>query len=145
GFSQPVGIAADAAGRIYIADSGNTRIRRIDTDSVVSTVAGNGGYRNAPDGTPAAGSFLLTSPGLALRNSGALVIADTGNARIRLVESGGMRTIAGSGVRGCCFPERPATEDLISDPASIVEDRMGNLIFSDLRNTLIRSLSPEGK
>ena len=94
-FSAPFGVAADAAGNVYVADSGNCAIRKIARDGTVSTLAGNGREGNA-DGVGTAARFRHPR-GLGFAPDGSLVVADTANCRIRrLAMDGTVTTIAGS-------------------------------------------------
>lgn len=90
-FSSPEGIVADNAGNVYVADSGNSTIRKIAPGNVVTTLAGTAGTTGAQDGTGAGASF--NSPqGLAIDGSGNLYVADTGNNAIRKVTPTGVVT-----------------------------------------------------
>ena len=82
---EPEGVAVDALGNIYIADSYNERIRKVDANGVISTLAGNGGAGFAGDGGAAANSDLLSPDGVAVDSSGNVFISDTENERIRKV------------------------------------------------------------
>ena len=82
-FERPLGVAVDAAGRIYVADTGNHRIRRIDSDGTVSTLAGSGkkGFANGP----AADAQFDSPVGLCVAADGRLVVVDEGNHCVRTV------------------------------------------------------------
>ena len=92
----PTGLALDANGDLYISDSGNNRIRMVDADGVISTVAGSGEPGVAGEGGPAVDAQLQAPAGLAFDPSGDLVIVDQGNNLVRRVdEAGVITTIAG--------------------------------------------------
>jgi sugar lactone lactonase YvrE len=92
----PTGLALDANGNLYISDSGNNRIRMVDVDGVISTVAGSGEPGDAGEGGPAVDAQLQAPAGLAVSSSGELVIADQGNNLVRVVDTAGViTTIAG--------------------------------------------------
>ncbi|HYI94023.1 MAG TPA: hypothetical protein VEX68_10805, partial [Bryobacteraceae bacterium] len=100
-LARPAGVAVDGAGNLFIADSYNSRIRKVSPSGIISTAAG-GGIRNAfsgsGDGEPATSASLWYPAGVALDNIGNLFIADTGNQRIRKVTSNGtITTVAGTG------------------------------------------------
>jgi sugar lactone lactonase YvrE len=84
-LQQPAGVALDTAGNIYIADSGNNRIRKITPDGIISTVAGFGAAAFSGDGGPATAAALNNPQGVSVDSRGNLFIADTGNNRIREV------------------------------------------------------------
>ena len=98
-FNNPHGVAVDVAGMVYVADTANNRIRRIATDGVVSTVAGDGtaGFQNG-----AGSQARFNAPqGVAVDNQGNIYVADTGNAAVRKIDAGGtVSTLAGDGTVG---------------------------------------------
>ena len=100
-FRQPTDVAWDADGNIYISDTRNHRIRRIDASSgVISTFAGNGTAGSSGDGGPAASAQLNAPNGIAFDSAGNLFIADYGNRRIRRVSKDGIITmVVGCGKR----------------------------------------------
>jgi hypothetical protein len=96
----PEGVAVDAAGNVYIADSGNYRIRKVTVDGVMHTIAGNGQNSYSGDGGPAVSAALGPS-GIALDAAGNLFIADTTNMRVRQITLDGViNTKAGNGTAG---------------------------------------------
>jgi sugar lactone lactonase YvrE len=91
----------DRAGNVYIADSDNQRIRKVDTTGIISTVAGNGTTGFGGDGGPATSAKLFQPADVAVDTKGNFYIADRINFRIRMVDSSGtITTLAGSGVNG---------------------------------------------
>ncbi len=140
-FHTPSGIAVDAAGNVYVADTGNHRIRRIGADGVVSTLAGDG-VAGFADG-PAAQARFDAPMGVAVDASGRVYVADTYNDRIRVIEPDGtVRTAAGG--------EQPGNVDgfgagtRLDTPVALALDSHGNLLIADLYNNAIRRLSPDG-
>ncbi len=133
-LSIPLGAAVDAEGNLYIADTGNHRIRRVDalTDTV-TTFAGTGTAGFSGDGGPAADAQLSRPQGVALDAAGNLYIADTGNRRIRRIDAGTgiITTIAGTGEQGFGGDGGPATEALLYEIIALVVDRQGKLYISD--------------
>jgi uncharacterized protein (TIGR03437 family) len=93
---NPLAMAVDPAGSLYIADTGNQRVRKV-SGGVITTVAGNGTYGFTGDNGPATSAELWTPDGLAVDSAGNLYIADTGNDRIRKVSAGVIATVAGGG------------------------------------------------
>ena len=96
-LSDPAGVAVDNSGNIYVADSGNNRVRRISPTGVITTFAGTGTATFSGDGGPATNADLQTPRGVAVDASGNLYIADKYNDRIRKVAGGTITTVAGGG------------------------------------------------
>jgi uncharacterized protein (TIGR03437 family) len=139
---QPWQLALDGSGNLYVADWGNSRIRKINSTGVISTVAG-GGAGALGDGGPATaatiGGNLL---GIALDSAGNLYI--TSNARIRKVNAatGLISTIAGNGTAGFSGDGGLATNATINGANSISVDSSGNVYFTDEQNLRVRKLTP---
>jgi uncharacterized protein (TIGR03437 family) len=114
-FYQPEGIAIDSAGRMYIADTQNNRVRMI-ANGVVTTVAGTGIQGFSGDNGPAAAAQLSTPVAIAMDPAGNLYIADINNYRVRKISDGVISTVAGSvGVRACGVAADAAGNVYISD------------------------------
>ena len=126
-------VAVDGAGNLYIADTYNARIRRVDSTGTITTVVGSGEFGDSGDGGPAVEATLGdVSGGLAVDGAGNLYIADNNNHRIRKVDSTGtITTIAGSGEYGYSGDGGPAVEAALADPKSVAVDGAGNLYFAD--------------
>lgn len=116
----PIGVTLDRAGSLYLSDTANHRVRKVDRQGVISTVAGTGEQGFAGDGGPAVTAMLDTPIGIAVDPQGSLYIVDNGNCRVRKVDPAGrITTVAGAGVENQPGKQRgwqPA------DPASIVSD-----------------------
>ena len=107
-LNNPTGVAVDSAGNLYIADSGNNRIRKV-ANGVIATVAGNGFKGFFGDNGPAT-SAVLDQPGdIAVDSAGNLYISDPDNQRIRKVANGVITTVAGNGMFGFGGDNGPAT------------------------------------
>ncbi len=142
---SPNDVAGDALGNLYIADSWNHRIRRIDPDGIITTVAGTGEAGFGGDGGAAVEARLSLPFALAVDSSGNLYIADFGNRRIRKVDhSGVITTVAGSGHRGSQGDGGPATRAELSPPTGIAVDAGGTLFIADQFNHRIRRVDPAG-
>ena len=141
----PVGVAADTAGNLYIADWNNDRIRKVDSSGVITTIAGTEERGFSGDGGPATEAGLYRPTGIAMDAAGNLYIADTDNHRIRKVDSsGGITTIAGTGERGSGGDGGPATEAQLGSPFGVAADTAGNLYIADRFNHRIRRVDSAG-
>jgi DNA-binding CsgD family transcriptional regulator/sugar lactone lactonase YvrE len=139
------GIAAADSGELYIADSGNNRIRRLDLNGTVQTVVGTGAGSFEGDGGPAALAALADPRGVATDRSGNLFIADTANDRIRKVDPGGViTTIAGTGHRSFSGDGGLATSAELNTPVGLAIDLEGDLYVADAGNHRVRKISPSG-
>jgi sugar lactone lactonase YvrE len=144
-LNGPWGLAVDATGNLFIADSDNHRVRRVDTAGVMTTIAGYGfeGYNG--DGNFAIFSGLAHPLGVAVDGTGNVWIADTRNDRIRRVSTGGIiSTVAGTGVRGFSGDGALALAAQLSLPASIKLDASGNAYVTDSGNYRVRKFADGG-
>ena len=144
---SPVGVALDGSGNLYIADTGNNRIRKVDTNGVITTVAGSGGYGPgnsggySGDNGPATSAELSSPTSLVVDTAGNLYIADGGNSVIRKVSTGGtITTIAGTGVTGYSGDGGPAVNAKLCAPTGVALDSAGNLYIADWCNSRIRKI-----
>jgi uncharacterized protein (TIGR03437 family) len=137
----PRAIAFDSAGNYYLADSGNGRIRKVNSKGTISTVAGNGTLGFAGDGSAATGANLNQPSGVALDSQGNIYIADTLNARIRKVSSSGtITTVAGNGLASYSGDGGSATGAQLNGPLGIASDNSGNLFVADSQNGVVRTV-----
>jgi ABC-type amino acid transport substrate-binding protein/DNA-binding CsgD family transcriptional regulator len=151
-LDAPEGVAVDSAGNVYIADTGNNRIREVDhATGVIKTVVGGGST------DPFSGNYLdpltmrLTHPeGVAVTSDGAVVVADTrAHAIYELPHDaagsfGPMRRLAGTGTRGSSEDGGPAAAALISEPRGLAIDQQGNVVFADSGNNRIKKIDRHG-
>ena len=144
---QPSGIATDAAGNIYIADSANNRIRKIATNGIITTVAGNGTRGFAGDAGAATAAQLAYPMGVWVSATNEIFIADTFNNRVRKVDtSGNISTVAGNGNYGFSGDSGLATAAQLANPYFAMADSSGNILIADYSNNRIRKvLSADGK
>jgi len=126
---SPQGLAADAAGNLFIATQG--LIRKVDLAGTITTFAGNGVQGFSGDGGPATNAQLFQPHGLAVDGPGNLFIADAGNQRVRKVDTAGtITTIAGTGVFGHAGDGGPATSAELVDPRDVTLDGSGGLLLA---------------
>ncbi|MGH2691416.1 MAG: Ig-like domain-containing protein [Actinomycetota bacterium] len=141
----PRDVAVDAAGNVFIADTYNHRIRRVSTGGTITTVAGNGTSGFSGDGGSAASAQLRFPEGVWVDSAGNIYIADTGNQRIRKVNtSGTISTLAGTGVAGFSGDGGAATAAQLNEPEDVTTDAAGNLYIADRENHRIRKVSAGG-
>lgn len=139
----PEGVAVDAGGNVYIADTGNGCIRKISSNGTITTVAGNGTQGFSGDGGAATSAQLSYPRGVIADGSGNLYIADFGNGRVRKVSANGtINTVAGSGVSDASGDGGPAVAAGLS-PQGVAVDSSGNLYIADFNN-LVWKVSPSG-
>ncbi|MGA3044259.1 MAG: IPT/TIG domain-containing protein, partial [Bryobacteraceae bacterium] len=144
-LNNPAYVLMDSTGNLYISDSGNNAIRKVDTNGIITTIAGGGGPLAAGykgDGGPATLAQLSNPKGLALDSYGNLYIADTGNSAIRVVEPNGIiTTIAGTGTPGLVGDGGPATSAQLYFPSGVAVSG-GKVYIADSQNNAIRLLTP---
>ena len=132
----------DNAGNLYIANIDNNYVRRVDATGTVSVIAGTREPGYGGDGGPAAEAQLNFPSSVAVDNAGNLYIADTGNHRIRRIDTTGtITTIGGTGEPGFGGDGGPATEAQLASPVAVAVDGSGNIYVSDLGNYRIRVLT----
>lgn len=142
-LNDPNGVAIDNFGNLYIADTYNHRIRKVDTAGIITTVAGNGTMGYSGDGAAATHARLNRPTSVAIDNIGNLYIADTENHRIRKVyPSGIITTVAGNGTAGYSGDGGEATNAQLNNPTGVTLDSYGNLYIADRNNHRIRKVSP---
>lgn len=139
-INSPAGVAVDKTGNIYIADSGNHRVRKVDPNGIITTVAGSSSWGYDGDGGVATQAKLKEPADVAVDRDGTLYIADLGNNRIRRVDAatGVITTIAGSGGRK--FNEDGPAMEAGMNPKGIALDGKGGLLVADMYNHRIRKI-----
>jgi sugar lactone lactonase YvrE len=143
GLSSPRGVAVDGSGSLYIADTDNSRIRKVDVKGIISTVAGNGcadfNYRDTGDGGPATNAGLHLPEGVAVDGAGNIYILEGDSEIVRKVDtSGAITTVAGNGQEGYTGDGGPATAAELFFPTNAAVDASGDIYISDSGNNRIR-------
>lgn len=146
---DPHGVQISAAGRMYIADTLNNRIREVDLKSgIVSTLAGTGEKGFGGDDGPAAQAKFDGTFGIALNSSGnKLYVADLGNRRIRVIDlkTGTIRSIAGNGKSGIPVDGAIAVYGPLQDPRAVAVDSKDNVYILERNGNALRVVDGQGK
>ncbi|MEX2015402.1 MAG: NHL repeat-containing protein [Candidatus Hydrogenedentales bacterium] len=138
-------LIADDAGNLYIADSGNRRVRKIDTSGVITTIAGSGVEGFSGDGGPATEAQMTGGSAIDRDTQGNLYVADFENHRIRKIDAAGIiTTFAGTGAHLFNGDGLKATESNIGEPTGVACDAEGNVYIADQVNNRIRVVTPDG-
>ena len=146
-FLIPSGLAVDAAGNVYVADSWVRRVRKIDSSGLINTVAGTGEWGYRGDGGPAIEArFYASSPrDVAVDANGNLFVSDTNRYRVRKIDTEGIiSTVAGTGEWGFSGDGGPATRARIGNPFGVTVDSSGNLFFADASTNRVRKVDTAG-
>ena len=138
-LNSPFDVVVDSAGNLYIADYGNSRIRRVDPDNVISTAAGNGTSGCSGNLEPATGAQLGGPTGLAVDQAGNLYIADVWNGIVRKVSAGGtISSEAGACWTGFSGDGGSARQAKLAGPGGVAVDAAGDLYIADTENHRVR-------
>ncbi|MBT4501788.1 MAG: choice-of-anchor D domain-containing protein, partial [Gemmatimonadetes bacterium] len=147
-LNAPNDVAVDAAGNIYIADTGNNLIRKVDaTTGIITSVAGGGNasYPDYGDGGPATEAVLNSPQGIFVDGDGVLYIADTNNRKIRKVDGDGrISTVAGNPDAGVSLGDGGPAIGAKLSPTDVIVDGDGNIYIVDTFNFRIRKVDPAG-
>ncbi|MEO6982935.1 MAG: Ig-like domain repeat protein, partial [Edaphobacter sp.] len=142
-IDSPTGLAVDAAGDVFLADTHNQRIRRIDaTTGVITTIAGDGTPAFAGDNAAATSAHLALPHGLTIDSTGNLFLADTQNHRIRRIDAttGVITTIAGDGTQAFAGDHGPAIAASLDSPRAVIANPVAPITLADTGNQRIRQL-----
>ena len=144
-LKSPSGVTVDASGNLFIADTGNNKIRMVTAATgIISTVAGTGSAGFLNDGNAATLAQLNSPKGVSVDASGNIFIADTNNHRIRIFTVGGnIDTVAGTGI-GSYNEEGMAKVKRVNSPSGVTADTSGNIYVADTNNHRIRKFTVDG-
>jgi NHL repeat len=143
GLNLPTTLALDAQGGILIAEMGERRIRRIDPDGTISTIAGDSGSGYDGDNKPATQASLTKPTGVAVTPTGDVLIADQGDQRVRRVDrSGVIHTIAGNGLKATTGDGGAASAATLDSPTSLLVDRSRRVLVTEANG--VRSIERDG-
>ncbi|GEM_PF-230859 len=145
-LNHPEIILFDSTGNMYFSESGNNRVRKVDTSGNITTIAGNGSAGFSGDTGPATLAQLNYPIGLALDSNNNLYIVDQNNQRIRKVAlgTGQITTVVGTGTAGYNGDNQQATAAQINNPHSLAVDSSGNLYIADQSNNRVRMVNTSG-
>lgn len=145
-LNEPMALAFDKGGLLYISDQLNHRIRKVGADGVITTVAGSGLQGYGGDGKAATDALLYNPAGIAFDASGNLYIADTYNHVVRKVVSPNISTVAGDNIAGYYDggTDLKATNADLNTPIGVVVDSSGNFYIADTLNHIIRKVTSAG-
>jgi uncharacterized repeat protein (TIGR01451 family) len=148
GLRQPFGVALDGNNNIYVSDTVNAVIRKVDANGIINTIIGNNGYGFGGDGGPALQATLTNPFQIAVDNSGDVWLTDYWNGRIRFYDATPntaayltINTIIGN---GSIFDGGPATQASLHFPRSPKIDASGNLYITDTQNNVVREVNSDG-
>jgi sugar lactone lactonase YvrE len=144
-LNQPSGVAVDAQGNIFIADTLNSRVRKVPASGIISTFAGNGMYKFGGDGGPASAALLNQPSDLVIDPKGNIYLSDTLNHRVRKIDAAGsISTFAGNGFALFAGDGGPAVQASLNNPIGLAVDHAGNVFIADSQNNRVRKVDPNG-
>jgi hypothetical protein len=145
GLAVPLDVAVDGLGNFYIADEGANRVRKVDTNGIITTLAGTNSSGFSGDGGPAVNARLFSPAGVAVDGWGNLFIADEGNFRVRKISTNGIiTTVTGTNIAGFTGDGGLAVNAELSSVTALTADGSGNLFIADSGNNRIRKVDTNG-
>jgi sugar lactone lactonase YvrE len=144
-FRDPNALASDKKGNIFVADTANNLIRKIDTKGIITTFAGNGEHADSGDGGPALEAAIRSMDDIEFSPEGELHILGTNTHKVRkITKDGKILTVAGKGYAGFFGDDGPAINAMLKNPAAISFDSKGNMYIADMGNNRIRKVDNKG-
>jgi tetratricopeptide (TPR) repeat protein/sugar lactone lactonase YvrE len=142
-FLSPSGVAVDGSGNLYVADSGNSIIRKITPDGAVTTLAGSAHKYGSSDGVGSQAQFFMPS-GVAVDGNGNVYVADTTNKTIRKITPDGVVTTVAGSARHRGSSDGTGSQAQFFAPCGVAVDGSGNLYVADKNNNTIRKITQGG-
>ena len=139
-LNSPFGVAVDAAGRIYIGDNLNNRVRMVSTGGIITTIAGDGTCGFTGDGEPTILAEISGPMGLAVDSAGNVYFADSLNYRVREISASVVNTVAGTGLNGYNGNNLPALSTNLDFPVAVAVNRAGIPYLVDGSAMLVRKV-----
>jgi len=139
-LNEPGALTLDASGDLYIADSGNSAVRKV-SGGIITTIAGTGHAAASCTDGPAASTPLNNPRGIAVDAAGNVYIADTGDNCVHKLSQGNLTRVAGTGAQGYSGDGGPATQALLNRPDALAVDSTGDVYLIDLANYVVREIS----
>jgi hypothetical protein len=144
-LNRPFRVAVDTSGNVFLTDSGNARVRKVDINGIITTVAGNGSHGYSGDGGAATNAKLSTPCDVAVGTSSNLFFSDYGNNTVRKVAANGIiTTVAGNGTKSYSGDGGPATNASLNSPNGMTVDNSGHVFIADFFNNRIREVGTDG-
>jgi len=143
-LNNPTAITVDPAGNIIFSDQYNQRIRKVDKNGIITTIAGNGNAAYGGDNGPATAASLNYPCGVVADQNGDVYVVDDVNNRVRKISNGTITTVAGNGSATYSGDGGPATAAALNVPTGIAVDAQGNIYIADVTNQRIRKVSGAG-
>jgi len=140
-LNNPTAITVDSAGNIYFSDQYNQRIRKVDKNGTITTIAGNGTAGFSGDNGPATSAALNYPGGLFADQNGDIYFADDVNNRVRKISGSAITTVAGNGAQGFSGDNGPALQAEFNGQFGVALDAAGNVFIADSANNRIRKVS----
>jgi streptogramin lyase len=140
-LNAPYGIAVESNGNLYVGDTGNNRIRRVNLSGRITTVAGNGTCGFSGDGGSAIAATICTPLGLTVDRRGDVYFADENNLRVRKINPlGKINTVAGSGISGYNGDNLPAVSTNLDEPTTVGVNNAGSVFILDDAQARVRKV-----
>jgi uncharacterized protein (TIGR03437 family) len=143
-LTAPMSIALDSSGNLFFVDNGVSRIRKVDTKGIITTLAGNGTPGFGGDGSDPTKAQLNFPTGIAIDGSGNLYVADSSNLRLRKIAGGSISTVAGNGLLSYSGDGGPGIAAQLNGPQGVAADKSGNLFIADTGNNAVRQVAKGG-
>jgi uncharacterized protein (TIGR03437 family) len=142
-LNDPEGVAVDSAGNVYIADTGNGRIRKVDTTGMITTIAGSGNGATLGDGGPALNAQFGNPSDVAVDAKGNIYVADPGNERIRVITNGTVNTVGMGLLTGICnATPKPTSSPYEGIAYGLAVDSAGDVYFGDSIGGCVQEYQP---